>query len=78
MFTLNRNYKWINALSQFISDYISLYQFISDITRASIERSIYVNVIPTIAEKLLAMVYSNVKIADSAKFKIGDSAREQI
>ena len=32
-----------------------------------------VDVTPAIAEKLLATVYSNVKIASPMKFKIGDS-----
>ncbi|XP_018358172.1 PREDICTED: uncharacterized protein LOC108757966 [Trachymyrmex cornetzi] len=34
-----------------------------------------IDVTPTIAEKLLATVYSNVKIASPAKFKVGDSVR---
>ncbi|XP_018371753.1 PREDICTED: uncharacterized protein LOC108766756 [Trachymyrmex cornetzi] len=34
-----------------------------------------IGVTPTIAEKLLVTVYSNIKIAGPAKFKVGDSVR---
>ncbi|KAL6423122.1 hypothetical protein ACFW04_010548 [Cataglyphis niger] len=44
-------------------------------TRASIERSVCDSSTPAIAERLLATVYSAIKIAGPAKFKIGDSIR---
>jgi len=34
-----------------------------------------VDVIPAVAERLLATVYSAIKIAGPAKFKVGDSVR---
>jgi len=34
-----------------------------------------IDVIPALAEKLLAIVYNHIKIAGPAKFKVGDSVR---
>jgi len=67
MFTLNGNYKWIDLLSHLVSNYN---------TRK--HRTIGmrpVDVTPAVAERLLATVYSAIKIADPAKFKVGDSVR---
>jgi hypothetical protein len=67
MFTLNGNYKWVDALPRLVSDY-----------NARKHRTIGmrpVDVTPAIAEKLLATVYSAIKIAGPAKFKAGDSVR---
>lgn len=67
MFTLNGTYKWVDALPRLVSDYN---------TRK--HRTIGmrpVDVTPAIAERLLATVYSAIKIAGPAKFKIGDSVR---
>ncbi|XP_024867583.1 uncharacterized protein LOC112451907 [Temnothorax curvispinosus] len=61
MFTLNGNYKWVDALPRLVSDY-----------NARKHRTIGmqpVDVTPAIAEKLLATVYSAIKIAGPAKFK---------
>ncbi|XP_050452211.1 uncharacterized protein LOC126851919 [Cataglyphis hispanica] len=63
MFTLNGSYKWVDELLQLVSDY-----------NARKHRTIGmrpVDATPAIAEKLLATVYSAIKIADPAKFKIG-------
>ncbi|XP_024875227.1 uncharacterized protein LOC112456729 [Temnothorax curvispinosus] len=65
MFTLNGTYKWFDALSRLVSDY-----------NAHKHRMIGmrpVDVTPAIAERLLATVYSVIKIAGPAKFKAGDS-----
>ena len=67
MFTLNGNYKWIDALPRLVSDY-----------NARKHRTIGmrpVDVTPAIAERLLDTVYSTIKIAGPAKFKAGDSVR---
>jgi len=67
MFTLNENYKWIDLLSRLVSNY-----------NARKHRTIGmrpVDVIPAVAERLLATVYSAIKIAGPAKFKVGDSVR---
>ncbi|XP_011050434.1 PREDICTED: uncharacterized protein LOC105143679 [Acromyrmex echinatior] len=64
-FTLNGNYKWIDELLRLVSDY-----------NARKHRTIGMrsaDVIPAIAEKLLGTVYSAIKIAGPAKFKMGDS-----
>ena len=64
MFTLNGNYKWIDELLRFVSDY-----------NARKHRTIGIrpaDVIPAIAERLLDTVYSMIKIAGPAKFKVGD------
>jgi hypothetical protein len=66
-FTLNGNYKWIDLLPRLVSNY-----------NARKHRTIGmrpIDVSPAIAEKLLDMVYSHVKIAGPAKFKVGDSVR---
>ncbi|XP_077272828.1 uncharacterized protein LOC143903249 [Temnothorax americanus] len=63
MFTLNGNYKWVDALPRLVSDY-----------NARKHRTIGmrpVDVTPAIAERLLATVYSAIKIAGPAKFKKG-------
>jgi len=64
MFTLNGNYKWIDALSQLVADY-----------NTRVHRTIGMWSVDVIAEKLLAMVYSAIKIAGPAKFKVGDPVR---
>jgi len=67
MFTFNCNYKWVDLLPRLVSIY-----------NARKHRTIGmrpVDVIPAAAERLLAMVYSAIKIADPAKFKVGDSVR---
>jgi len=65
MFTLNGNYKWLDLLPRLVLNY-----------NARKHRTIGmrpVDVIPAIAEKLLATVYSATKIP--TKFKVGDSVR---
>ena len=65
MFTLN--YKWVDELPRLLSDY-----------NARKHRTIGMRpaeVTPAIAERLLDTVYSAIKIAGPAKFKIGDSVR---
>ena len=67
MFTLNGSYKWIDALPRLVSDY-----------NARKHRTIgmrLVDVTPAIAKKLLDTVYSSIKIAGPAKFKVGDKVR---
>ena len=67
MFTLNGNYKWVDELPRLLSDY-----------NARKHRTIGMRpaeVTPAIAERLLDTVYSAIKIAGPAKFKIGDSVR---
>jgi len=67
MFTLNGNYKWIDALSRLVVEY-----------NARKHRTIGmkpIDVTPAIADKLLNTVYNNVKIAAPARFKVGDSVR---
>jgi len=67
MFTLNGNYKWIDLLPRLVSNY-----------NARKHRTIGmrpVDVSPAVAERLLAMVYSAIKIAGPAKFKVGDLVR---
>ncbi|XP_050447454.1 uncharacterized protein LOC126849552 [Cataglyphis hispanica] len=66
-FTLNGTYKWIDALPRLIKEY-----------NARKHRTIGmrpVDVTPAIADKLLNTVYSNVKIAAPAKFKLDDPVR---
>jgi transposase InsO family protein len=66
-FTLNGTYRWIDELPHLMSRY-----------NGRKHRTIGmrpVDVTPAIAEKLLRTVYSNVKIAGPAKFKVGDSVR---
>jgi len=67
MFTLNGNYKWVDELPRLVSDYSArkhrtIGMRSSDVTYA-------------IAEKLLDTVYSAIKIAGPAKFKVDDSVR---
>ena len=67
MFTLNGNYKWIDALPRLVAEY-----------NARKHRTIGmrpIDVTPAITDKLLKTVYSSVKIAAPAKFKVGDQVR---
>ncbi|XP_070167538.1 uncharacterized protein [Polyergus mexicanus] len=67
MFTLNGTYKWVDALPRLVSDY-----------NGRKHRTIGMrplDVTPAIAEKLLDTVYSAIKIAGPAKFKVGDLVR---
>ncbi|KYN11004.1 hypothetical protein ALC57_16856 [Trachymyrmex cornetzi] len=67
MFTLNGRYKWVDELPRLVSDY-----------NARKHRTIGmrpVDVTPAIAERLVGTVYSAIKIAGPAKFKVGDSVR---
>jgi len=67
MFTLNGNYKWIDALPRHVSDY-----------NARKHRTIGIrpiDVTPAVAERLLTTVYHRVKIAGPVKFKVGDLVR---
>jgi len=66
-FTLNGNYRWIDLLPHLVSEY-----------NARRHRTIGmrpIDVTPAIADKLLTMVYSRIKIAAAARFKVGDSVR---
>ncbi|XP_020294040.1 uncharacterized protein LOC109859845 [Pseudomyrmex gracilis] len=63
--TLTGTYKWIDTLPRLLMEY-----------NARNYRTIGmqpIDVTPAIAEKLLTTVYSNVKIAGPARFKVGDS-----
>ncbi|XP_018315637.1 uncharacterized protein [Mycetomoellerius zeteki] len=65
--TLKANYKWVDELPRLVSDY-----------NARKYRTIGMrpaDVTPAIAERLLGTVYSAIKIAGAAKFKVGDSVR---
>ncbi|XP_011858456.1 PREDICTED: uncharacterized protein LOC105556011 [Vollenhovia emeryi] len=67
MFTLNGSYKWIDLLPHLIAEY-----------NACKHRTIGmrpVDVTPAVANRLLKTVYSHVKIAGPAKFKVGDAVR---
>ena len=67
LFTLNGNYKWIDVLSQLVAEY-----------NARKHRTIGmkpIDVTPAIADKLLNTIYSNVKIAAPARFKMGELVR---
>jgi len=67
MFTLNGNYKWFDLSPRLVSNY-----------NAQKHRMIGmqpVDVTLAVAEKLLATVYSAIKIAGPAKFKVDDSVR---
>ena len=66
-FTLNGNYKWIDLLPDLVSNYNSRKH------RTIGMRP--VDVTPAVAERLLNTVYSSIKIAGRAKFKVGDSVR---
>ncbi|XP_070163543.1 uncharacterized protein [Polyergus mexicanus] len=66
-FTLNGTYKWIDELPRLVEEYN---------TRK--HRTINmrpVDVTPKIVDKLLNTVYSNIKIAAPAKFKVADPVR---
>lgn len=65
--TLTVSYKWIEELPRLVSEYNGSKHCIIGI------RSI--DVILEIAKRLLSIVYSNVKIAAPAKFRVGDSVR---
>ncbi|XP_020298538.1 uncharacterized protein LOC109862805 [Pseudomyrmex gracilis] len=63
-FTLNGTYKWIDIFPHLLMEY-----------NARKHRTIgmrSINVTPAIADKLLTTVYSNVKIAGSARFEVDD------
>ncbi|XP_070155846.1 uncharacterized protein [Polyergus mexicanus] len=67
MLTLNGTYKWVDALPRLVSDY-----------NARKHRTIGmrpIDVTPAITDKLLNTVYSNVKIAAPARFKVGNPVR---
>jgi len=67
MFTLNGNYKWIDALPRLVAEY-----------NARKHRTIGVrpiDVTPATSRRLLSTVYSNVKIAAPARFKMNDPVR---
>jgi len=66
-FTLNGNYRWIDLLPRLLSEYNS--------QRHRTIGMRPINVTPAIAEKLLSTVYSRVKIAAPARFKVGESIR---
>jgi len=66
-FTLNGNYRWIDLLPHLVSEY-----------NARKHRTIgmrLIDVTPAIADRLLTVVYSRIKIAAPARFKVGDSVR---
>jgi hypothetical protein len=67
MFTLNGTYKWVDALPRLVSDY--------NVRKHRTIGMRPVDVTPAIAERLLATVYSAIKIAGPAKFKTGDPVR---
>ncbi|XP_070152775.1 uncharacterized protein [Polyergus mexicanus] len=69
MFTFNGNYKWIDALSQLVREYNAREHCTIGMRP--------IDVTPAIADKLLNTVYnvSNIKIAASARFKVGDPIR---
>jgi len=64
---LSRNYRWINLLPHLVSEY-----------NARKHRTIGMrpfDVTPAIADKFLTTVYSRIKIAAPARFKVSDSVR---
>jgi len=65
LFTLNGNYKWIDLLSRLMSNYI--------IRKHRIIGMRPVDITPAVAERHSATMYSAIKIAGPAKFKVGDS-----
>ncbi|KYN28550.1 hypothetical protein ALC57_02029 [Trachymyrmex cornetzi] len=67
MFTLNGNYKWVDELPRLVSNYIARKHRTIGMRPA--------DVTPAIAERLLGTVYSAIKIAGPAKFKLGNSVR---
>ncbi|XP_070528292.1 uncharacterized protein [Cardiocondyla obscurior] len=67
MFTLNGNYEWFDALPRLVDEY-----------NRRKHRTIGmrpVDVTPEIAKKLLGTVYSAIKIAAPAKFRVGNKVR---
>lgn len=67
MFTLNGSYRWIDDLARLVAEY-----------NARKHRTIGArpsDVTPAMADRLLRTVYSNVKIAGPARFKVGDPVR---
>ena len=66
-FTLNGNYKWIDLLSRLVSNY--------NVRKHRTIGVRPVDVTPAMAERLLDTIYSTIKIAGPAKFKVGDSVR---
>ena len=67
LFTLNGTYRWTDALPRLLAEY-----------NARKHRTIKMrpcDVTPAIADKLLATVYSNIKIAAPARFKLGEFVR---
>lgn len=67
MFTHNGNYRWIDSLPRLMSGYNARQHRTIDLQP--------IDVIPAIVDKLLKMVYSYVKIAASAWFKVNESVR---
>ena len=67
MFTLNGNHKWIDALSRLLDEYNARKHRTIDMRP--------IDVTPAKARKLLATVYSNIKIAAPARFRANDSVR---
>ncbi|XP_020297547.1 uncharacterized protein LOC109862061 [Pseudomyrmex gracilis] len=66
-FTLNGTYKWIDILPRLLVEYNARKHRTIDMRP--------IDVTPAIADKLLTTVYSNVKIAGPARFKVGDPVR---
>ena len=66
-FTLNGSYRWIDDLPRLVSEYNSRKHRTIDMQP--------IDVTPEIAKRLLSTVYSRVKIAAPAKFKVGDPVR---
>lgn len=66
-FTLNGSYRWIDLLSQLIHDY--------NHRRHRTIGMRPIDVTPKNANHLLSTVYSNIKIAAPARFKVGDKVR---
>ncbi|XP_020298193.1 uncharacterized protein LOC109862538 [Pseudomyrmex gracilis] len=67
MFMLNGSYRWIDDLQRLVTEY-----------NARKHRTIGarpIDVTPASSEQLLRTVYSNVKIAGAARFKVGDPVR---
>ncbi|XP_020297959.1 uncharacterized protein LOC109862341 [Pseudomyrmex gracilis] len=67
MFTLNGSYRWIDDLQRLVAEY-----------NARKHRTIGarpIDVTPASSERLLRTVYSNVKIAGPARFRVGDPVR---
>lgn len=66
-FTLNGNYRWIDLLQCLVSEYNSRKHRTIGMKP--------IDVTPAIAEKLLTTVYSRIKIAAPARFKVNESVR---